>query len=261
MKSKKTWTRAAFGMILMLGLVLGRGEALVVLASDQEVERICLKEPEGIWWETATTGRWSSVKYAHEYQVKLFLADNITRDEENWKVFDYEDEDLETVMTARTSARSMDFREYMEDGHTYFFAVRATPKINEQAYIEAGDWAASPNLNLEHETVIGLTGGIWRNYLKGSQYEDENGEVLGGGWHRIEGAWYLFDEEGYRLTGWQKEGDQWYYLDENGKMQTGWIWYDGSWYYTNKDGQMETGRIMTQPGEYYEFDESGRMEL
>lgn len=259
MKNGRVWRNMMFCMLLSAGLVLGRGSLFGALASDKEVETISLEEPERVWWEGTTVGRWSSVKNAHEYQVKLFLADHVTRDEENWQEFDYEDEDLETVMTVRTSERTFDFREYMEDGHIYFFAVRATPKISEQAYVEAGAWIASPNQDLQSAAVMGITGGTWRNYLEGSRYEEKNGNLLGSGWHRIQGDWYLFNEEGYRLTGWQKEENNWYYLDENGRMQTGWIWYEGAWYYANADGQMQTGCIMTQPGAYYNFDEDGRL--
>ncbi len=63
---------------------------------------------------------------------------------------------------------------------------------------------------------MGLTGGTWRNYLEGSRYEDADGNLLGGGWHLIQGEWYLFDEDGYRLTGWQEADGQMYYLNGDG---------------------------------------------
>ncbi len=185
-------------------------------ASDSEIERIYLGEPEYAYWETDTIGRWDKVDNAHEYQVKLFIADEVERDETNWKSFDIDDPGLETVLTIRTTAKSYDFREYMDDFHTYFFAVRAVPKQNEQAYVEEGGWIASKNADYRVKTVMGITDGKWRNYLEGSKYETADGAMLGEGWHLIQGYWYLMDKNGYRLTGWQETETGWYYMNEDG---------------------------------------------
>lgn len=82
-------------------------------------------EPKYVYWETDTVGRWSSVSKAHEYQVKLYLADNVDRDEEDWRQIDWEDEELEAVMTKRTTELSCDFSDYMNDLHSYFFVEAA----------------------------------------------------------------------------------------------------------------------------------------
>lgn len=228
-------------------------------ASDKPVDTVYLGEPEYVWWETDTAGSWSSVKKAHEYQVKLFISDYVERDEEDWREVDLEDEELKAVLTIRTSERSFDFREYMDDLHTYFFAVRAVPKVSEQAYVEAGDWVGSPDLDFKQESVIGITEGTWRNYLEGSRYETEDGTYLGEGWHLIRGDWYLLDENGYRLTGWQERDGYRYYLNEAGCMAEGWFVFDGNWYYANDSGQMQTGWVMDEPGKYYYLDETGIM--
>lgn len=244
---------------IWLGLAWGNGErGLTAWASDEPVELIWLGEPEHVWWETDTSGKWSSVEDANEYQVKLFISDHVERDEENWREVDWSDEDLEAVVTARTSRTSFDFSGYMEDGRSYFFAVRATPKSNEQAYVQAGGWTASKDADMKAE-AMGLTGGTWRNYLEGSRYEDENGEFLGSGWHRIEGSWYLFDENGFRLTGWQTADGKKYYLDGEGKMAEGWFVYGDDWYYAGPTGELQTGWVMDKPGCYYYLDGEGRL--
>jgi len=230
-----------------------------VWASDRAVETVYLGVPAHVWWETDTQGKWSSVKHAHEYQVKLYIADNAERDEENWRAFDPEDEGLEAVVTKRTSETSCDFSEYMNDLHSYFFVVRATPRVSEQAYVVSGDWVASPDVDFRGRAVQGLTGGKWRNYLEGSRYEDADGNLLGGGWHLIQGDWYLMDADGYRMSGWQTAGDARYYLGEDGRMATGWFVFAGAWYYAGADGAVQTGWIMTEPGKYYYLDETGAM--
>lgn len=245
--------------VLVLTAGLMAGAMLSAWASDQEVEQVYLGEPKYVYWETDTVGRWSSVSKAHEYQVKLYLADNVDRDEENWRAVNWEDEELEAVMTKRTSELTCDFSDYMNDLHSYFFVVRATPKISEQAYVTAGEWVASPDMDFRGQAVQGITEGKWRNYLEGTQFEDVEGNPLGGGWHLIKGSWYLFDENGYRQTGWQTIDQDRYYLNENGRMSVGWFAYEDNWYYADSDGRMQTGWIMDQPGKYYYLNEDGTM--
>lgn len=254
------WKKAAGSWLWALvfacaGSFLGAGRAE---ASDHAVETIYLGEPKYVWWESDTMGKWSSVSKAHEYQVKLYISDNVNRDEENWRWFDEEDEELEAVMTRRTSDTSCDFSEYMKAPHSYFFVVRATPKISELAYVESGSWIASPDMDFKEKPSPGITGGKWRNYLEGSRYEVENGQFLPGGWHRIEGYWYLLDEDGYRLTGWQSLEDGNYYLGTDGRMATGWFVIEDTWYYAGSDGRLQSGQVMTEPGIWYDLDEEGR---
>lgn len=232
---------------------------LTAWASDKAVEQVYLGEPKYVYWESDTVGRWSSVSKAHEYQVKLYLADNVDRDEENWRAVDWENEEMEAVMTRRTSELTCDFSDYMNDLHSYFFVVRATPKISEQAYVTAGEWVASPDMDFRGQAVQGITEGKWRNYLEGTQFEDGDGNPLGEGWHRIKGGWYLFDENGYLQNGWQTvDGDR-YYLKEDGRAATGWFVYGDDWYYADSDGRVQTGWVMDQPGKYYYLKEDGTM--
>lgn len=228
-------------------------------ASDKAVDTVYLGEPKYAWWETDTMARWSSVSRAHEYQVRLCIADNMERDEDNWREIDWEDEGLEAVATKRTSELSCDFSEYMNDLHSYFFMVRATPKVSEQAYVVSGSWVASPDIDFRGKQVQGITEGKWRNYLEGSRYEDGDGNFLPGGWQLIRGTWYLLDDDGYRLSGWQTVDGARYYLGESGQMATGWFVYGDEWYYAGKDGQIRTGWVMPVPGKYYYLGEDGVM--
>lgn len=243
-------------VILVALAVLG---TITAHASDKTVETVALGEPKYVYWESDTVGRWSSVSKAHEYQVKLFTSDNIDRDEDNWRSVDWDNSELEAVMTKRTSELSCDFTDYMKDGHTYFFVVRATARVSEQAYVKNGAWVGSPDVDFTGRQVQGITGGKWRNYLEGTRYEDADGNLLAGGWQLVQGAWYLFDENGYRQNGWVTAEGSRYYLYDNGKMATGWFAYEGNWYYAGKDGATQTGWVMEKPGVYYYLQEDGTM--
>lgn len=232
---------------------------LTAYASDKEVEMVWLGKPAHVWWDTETIGAWSTVKKAHEYQVKLYIADDVDRDEENWKNIDVDDLGLEAVMVRRVTENRCDFTEYMNDLHTYFFTVQATPRLNEQAYVVEGSKIASPDINFKGEYVLGITTGKWRNYLEGSRYETEDGDYLTGGWHLIWGTWYFLNEQGYRVNGWQTLDGVRYYFDEYGQMAEGWLQLDGNWYYADSDGAMQTGWVMTEPGCYYYLKEDGVM--
>lgn len=233
--------------------------SMTTFASDKEVETIWLGEPAHVWWENDTTGAWSNVKRAKEYQVKLYIADDVERNEDNWRDIDVDALGLEAVMVKRVTDNSCDFTAYMKDLHTYFFTVQATPRLNEQTYVKAGEKVASPDTDFKGEYVLGITDGRWRNYLEGSRYEKVDGDLLGGGWHLIRGSWYFLNDAGYRLSGWQDIEGSRYYFDEQGRMAEGWLEIDGNWYYADSDGSMQTGWVMTEPGCFYYLDENGVM--
>lgn len=247
---------------MVLSGTVGGQTVITALASDKEVETVYLGQPRHVWWETDTVAKWSSVSKAHEYQVKLFIADDIDRDEENWRKINMDDDvmtEAEAVATMRTSELSCDFSEYMNDLHSYFFVVRAVPKVSEQAYVVSGAWTASYDIDYRGRQVQGITTGKWRNYLEGSKYETEDGSFLTAGWQLIKGNWYLLDQDGYRLTGWQETDGKKYYLSSDGKMASGWFVWEDNWYYAGEDGQICTGWIMTEPGKYYYLGENGVM--
>ncbi|MCD8369740.1 MAG: hypothetical protein LUC94_05300 [Clostridiales bacterium] len=238
-------------------------------ASDKEVETRYLGDPKYAYWESDTVAKWTSVSKAHEYQVKLYIADYVDLDDEedasNRKgLSDSQLEDLtidgECVTMKRTTEQRYDFSEYMNDKHSYFFAVRAVPKTSEQAWVVAGNWVASPTVDFTESAVQGITGGVWRNYLNGSKYKEEDGNYLGAGWNLIQGSWYLMDEEGFRLTGFQTvDGETYYLSDEDGRMATGWFVWNENWYYSDSSGRVQTGWIMDVPGKYYYLYEDGTL--
>ena len=71
------------------------------------------------------------MKKAHEYQVKLYIADNVEREEDNWRKVDFDDESLEEaecVMTRRTGETSCNFSAYMNDLYSVYHALLYTGK-------------------------------------------------------------------------------------------------------------------------------------
>jgi len=115
-------------------------------------------------------------------------------------------------------------------------------------------------------------------------YFGSTGKMVEDGWKKIDGKNYLFDSDGVMQTGWSEDGL--YYLGTDGAMKTGWKYLapaegeeennyretssDGMyWYYFSSNGKKycpETGdddgeyRISRINGEYYCFDETGKMQ-
>lgn len=272
---KRHLVRETLARIILCGAVLAGTAGAGILpvmhayASDKAVETVYLGTSKHAWWDTDTVGRWNSVSKAHEYQVKLYLADDLDldADEEDSGAVTLTDsklneltQDAECVMMKRTTQTSYDFSPYMKDLYTYVFVVRAVPKLSEQQYVKSGDWIVSPTADFKENQVQGITGGKWRNYLEGTKYETEDGTFLAGGWQRIQGVWYLFDEKGYRLSGWQTvDGVRYYLNEESGMLATGWFVWGDNWYYADKTGAVQTGWVMDQPGKYYYLNEDGTM--
>ena len=115
-------------------------------------------------------------------------------------------------------------------------------------------------------------------------YFGSSGKMVEDGWKKIDGKSYLFDNDGVMQTGWSDDGL--YYLGDDGAMKTGWKYLepeegyeennyreesaDGKyWYYFASNGKKyctETGdgegeyRISRINGDYYCFDEDGKMQ-
>lgn len=241
----------AIGTVLMI--------SLPTYASDKAVEIITLGESEHVRWESDTVGSWFSVDEAKEYQVKLYRADFVARDEEDLQNFDWDEAEDEVVMVKRTTSQRINFTEYMRDGYSYFFAVRAVPTLNEQAIVKSGNWVASADVDLRGQEIIGLFGGTWRYFSEGTKYEVEEGIFTEGGWTLIVGDWYFFDELGYRMTGAQYIDGKSYFLDEEGVLQMGWLQFGENWYYADSDGVLQANCwIEYLPGEYYFLGSDGR---
>lgn len=244
---------------MSVSLTMGTVAPISAMASDKAVEDVYLGTPKYVYWETNTVGKWSSVKSAHEYQVKLYETDDLDLEDINWENYNFVENDVAALTTKRTTELSADFSGYMKDGHSYVFIVRAVPKTNERAYVESGEWKASDEQDFRGKKVIGETGGKWRNYLEGSKYETAEGTFLGSGWQLIQSNWYLLNDQGYRLTGWQSVDGVSYYLGDEGRMATGWFAWNENWYYADKNGAIQTGWVMTEPGKYYYLNADGSM--
>lgn len=199
-----------------------------------------LDTTEEAYWDSSQTGvaHWKKVKNAKEYEVRLYESG---------------DRFVKVLVTGGTRA---DFREYIRDGVSYSFRVRAVPKSNQKTYI-SGDWKESEDI-LE-VAGMGETDGRWRTYSQGKKYQRDDKSYITDQWELIQGSWYYFGQDGFVRTGWQQIGSDWYYLGEEGIMQTGWLQQNGAWYYLNTDGTRATGWKEAKPGQWYYMDENGIM--
>ena len=107
----------------------------------------------------------------------------------------------------------------------------------------------------------------WKQDAKGFWYVREDGTFPKAGWYIIDGQWYYFDADGYRLSNrwigsyylkydgtmatseWVENGT--YYVNAAGIYQTGWLKLDGKWYYLNGIGAKQTGWIQVGGTWYY----------
>ena len=107
----------------------------------------------------------------------------------------------------------------------------------------------------------------WKQDAKGFRYVREDGTFLNAGWYVIEGKWYYFNADGYRVSNrwigsyflkddgtmatseWVENGT--YYVNGAGIYQTGWLKLDGKWYYLNGIGAKQTGWIQVGGTWYY----------
>lgn len=94
-------------------------------------------------------------------------------------------------------------------------------------------------------------------------YKHADGSYTKDGWEKIDGLWYLFDNEGWMLYDWKKDGNNWYYMgrSDDGSMKSGWLLQDNRWYYLGdlNDGSMKIGWQKINDKWYY-FDSNGSMQ-
>ena len=105
--------------------------------------------------------------------------------------------------------------------------------------------------------------GGWEEHDQGWKYKRGDGTYCMDGWFEIDGKWYVFDKDGYRIIGWVKADDglyrychpymftsqflvltdgTTYYLDAYGRRIDGqWYQVDSKWYCFDEDGKMRTG--------------------
>lgn len=190
-----------------------------------------------------TKAVWKKVPYATMYELRLYQDDV-------W------------VKTLEVTGTSVDLTPYLETEGNYFYEVRAKGKsAQEQKYLLTGSYVPSLNTVTVDKEQAGETGGNWRNYQEGRQYQGEDGRIATSQWKMIRGKWYYFDENGYAVIGWFQDQTSgcWYYMNQQGEMQTGWMEQDQKWYYFNTDGQMAVGWIQTSPDDWYYMNTDGSM--
>ncbi len=115
----------------------------------------------------------------------------------------------------------------------------------------------------------------WKQDSTGFTYIREDGTSPKAGWTVIDGNWYYFDANGYRLSNkWigsyfvKEDGtmatSEWvdngkYYVNTEGIYQTGWLRLDGKWYYLNGSGAKQTGWISVGGIWYYGVPGTGEL--
>lgn len=162
-----------------------------------------LGAPETAGWSDAakTKASWKRVPYASKYQLRLYREDQ-------W------------IKTLTTGSTSIDLLEYLQDGYSYYYEVRAIAKdSSEEKYLKDGEFTVSTDSEVQE---LGDTSGRWANTQAGKRYRDEDGNYAANCWKMISGKWYYFNQDGYALTGWQYLNSKWYYMNENAEMVTGW---------------------------------------
>lgn len=213
-------------------------------ADEEKIETVTedgityLGTPKHVWWADGTTAKWSSVKKAYRYQVRLF-------------------ENGESVTRVTVDGLSYDFREYIKEGCTYSFEARAVSKTYIQHYVSEDGWRESADqIGISQGEVYGR----WRNYQEGSKYQKKDGSFAEPGWLMVLGRWYYFDSSGYVVKNdWIEEDGSRYYLSGDGGMSVGWSRWEGNWYYFGENGAMQVGWLQTQPGEWYYLNQDGTM--
>ena len=94
--------------------------------------------------------------------------------------------------------------------------------------------------------TVTQTKGYWYQFADGSWAV---------GWKKIEGKWYYFDTNGYRVHGWIKVSGYWYYLNPtDGVMLTGWLDYKNKRCYLDASGKALCNCTKTIDGKTYRFD-------
>ena len=114
------------------------------------------------------------------------------------------------------------------EGKTYY--------INDSGYLFLGsDW-------LEID-------GVRRCFIDGA---------MATGLQKVDGSWYLFNEDGTTYTGWlDYEGAKYYYDTDTGRVASGWKLIDDVYYYFSpSDAKMTTG-LKQINGSWYLFNEDG----
>lgn len=204
-----------------------------------------LAAPEHVSWtaENSSVLKWSKVRHATAYRVRIYQDDRIIRRED-------------------VRGGTYDAGKYFNGDPGMFISVAAIDESSsDRNYIQESEerFLDSDDVDWEDRET---TYGIWQ----GNRYRisdlDQEAEYAKG-WIQIFGRWYYFNQNGTLQTGWIQDGDTRYYSDQEGAMQVGWVQPRGSsaWYYFSSSGAMQTGWIMGAPGTWYYLNEDGAMHI
>lgn len=138
------------------------------------------------------------------------------------------------------------------DGKRYYY----DPETGE---MQTG-WLVLTNGSISRRYFFGEDGAVMTGFFRTDTntspvyYADEEGAVVKGGIHTIDGKPYWFYEDGSLHTGWQTvNGKRYFYDPVTGEITFGWIIWNGGYYYvTEKDGKYTS--LQEVDGEYYPFD-------
>lgn len=102
-----------------------------------------------------------------------------------------------------------------------------------------------------------LQTGFFRTEAAGGlYYADENGAVMDGGIHEINGTPYWFYDDGTLHTGWQTiNGKRLFFHPITGEAEYGWVIWHDQYYYVSPETGKYTG-LQKIEGEYYPFSET-----
>ena len=143
-------------------------------------------------------------------------------------------------------------------GDTFFYDTKTGKRAIGWKYIEAGEY--NYFYNGDTLEVREYEGGYYY-FSPAASYGGNVGTLMYGGAKKIDGSWYLFDENGKVYTGWlEYEGATYYYDTSNAKLTFGWKYIDGYWYYFRSNGWMATGWTWIN-STWYEFGSDGRLIL
>jgi hypothetical protein len=203
-----------------------------------------LGRPEQVVWKSKTSAvvKWSDVKYATGYLVKVYHGDKVVKQE--------------TV-----KGKSFDAGKYFngEDQVYVSVAAVATDGANSK-YISRGEETFVSGTDVEWEYKES-TYGVWQgNRYRITEDGDKPAEYAKG-WIEIFGKWYFFNDNGILQTGWIQDGNRKYYANSEGMMQTGWLQPKDqkAWYYFLSSGEMATGWVAGAPGTWYYTGADGTM--
>lgn len=101
--------------------------------------------------------------------------------------------------------------------------------------------------------------GRWVEYDQGWKYIGADGKELKDGPYKIDGNWYYFDKDGYRMEGWVLDSDGQYRYCAPYMLIRTFVDVDGNRYYLDGYGRRIENQWYQVDTKWYSFDPSGAM--